>query len=126
MENQPNNWCWMSMAGEISKEDIEYFVAIGVLEFSYIDENGDHIYSLTDKAKEIAPEFYENQMKTLNATVFSLWNKGIIDVIFDESGDTMIALNEDTAELLKTIDLDEHEHTVIEEILISWHLKNLE
>jgi len=114
------------MAGELSEEDIKYFLAIGVLEFSYVDENGDEIYSLTDKAKDLAPEFYENQMKDLNATVFSLWNKGIIDVIFDESGDTMISLNEDTAELLKTIDLDEDEHSVIEEILVSWHLKNLE
>jgi hypothetical protein len=114
------------MAGELSKEDIEYFVAIGALEFSHIDDNGDEIYCLTDKAKDIAPEFYESQMKDLNTTVFSLWNKGVIDVIFDESGDTMIALNEDTAELLKTIDLDEDEHSVIEEILVSWHLKNLE
>jgi glutathionyl-hydroquinone reductase len=126
MESPLSNWFWKFMAGEISKEDLEYFVIIGVLEFSHIDENGDEIYSLTDKAKDLAPEFYENQMKDLNATVFSLWNKGIIDVIFDESGDTMISLNEDTAELLKTIDLDEDEHSVIEEILVSWHLKNLE
>jgi hypothetical protein len=114
------------MAGELSKEDIEYFVAIGALEFSHIDENGDEIYSLTDKTKDIAPEFYENQMKDLNIIIFSLWNKGIIDIVFDKNGDTLISLNEDTAELIKNVDLEDDEQDILREIILAWHLKNLE
>jgi hypothetical protein len=113
------------MAGELDKDEIEYFVAIGALEFSHINANGEEIYKLTDKAEELAPEFYEEQVSDLNSTVFSLWNKGIIDVVFDDDGSPLISLNEDTSNLLRTIDLDDHEQDVMAEIILSWYLKEL-
>jgi len=111
------------MAGEIEKEDLEYFLAIGALEFSHTNQNGEDIYRLTKEAKEIAPEFYEEQVKDLNSVVFSLWSKGIIEISFDDSGDPLIGLQQNTGELLEKIDLDEDEHDVMEEIILSWYSK---
>jgi len=114
------------MAGDLEKEDLEYFLAIGAIEFSHINQNGEEIYKLTEKAKEIAPHFYETQIRDLNSVVFVLWNKGIIDIVFDNDGDPMISINENTLEAIKNVDLDEDEHDVLEEILISWNYKNEE
>jgi hypothetical protein len=126
MESPQNSWCWMFMAGEMDREDIEYFLSIGALEFSYVNEDGEDIYSLTEDAIELAPELYEEQMKKFNEVIFSLWRKDIIDIMFDDEGEPMISLHQDTGELLKTVVLDEEEKETLEEILIAWHEKNNE
>jgi creatinine amidohydrolase/Fe(II)-dependent formamide hydrolase-like protein len=113
----------MFMAGEMDKEDIEYFLSIGALEFSYVNEHGEDIYSLTEKAKEIAPELYEEQMKKFNEVVFSLWTKEMVDISFDDEGEPMISLHlEDNS--FDFSQLDEDEKDVFEEILIAWDEKN--
>jgi len=114
----------MFMAGDLEKEDIEYFLAIGAIEFSHINENNEEIYRLTDSAKDIAPHFYETQIKDLNSTVFSLWNKGVLEIFFDDDGNPLISLDEDIEEIIKSVDLDENEHDVVSEILISWEENN--
>jgi hypothetical protein len=114
------------MAGEISKEDIEYFLAIGALELSHINDEGEKVYHLTETAKEIAPQLYEKQMKGFNEILFSLWNKGVLDLSFDEDGEPLISLNEDTESLLEKNILDEEEKEVMEQIVLSWFLKKME
>lgn len=126
MGSPQNSWCWMFMAGEMDKEDIEYFLSIGALEFSYVNEDGEDVYSLTEDALELAPELYEEQMKKFNEVIFSLWRKDVIDIMFDDEGEPMISLHQDTGELLKTTVLDEEEKETLEEILIAWHEKNNE
>lgn len=123
MESLQISWCWIFMAGELDKEDIEYFLAIGVIQFSHVNHNGEEIYRLTEKAKELAPDFYEEQMKDINSVIFSLWNKGMINIVFDDNGEPLIGLQSDTGELLQKIDLDEDEHDVMEEIILSWYSK---
>ena len=114
------------MAGEMDKEDIEYFLSIGALEFSHYDEDGEAIYSLTEQAEELAPELYDEQIKDFNAITFSLWNKGAIEIVFDEDGEPLISIKEDSIERLQDPDLDEEEKDVLEQIIYSWNIKNSE
>jgi hypothetical protein len=114
------------MAGEMDKEDIEYFLSIGALEFSYVNEDGEDVYSFTENALELAPELYEEQMKKFNEIIFSLWRKDVIDIMFDDEGEPMISLHQNTGDILKTVVLDEEEKETLEEILIAWHEKNNE
>jgi hypothetical protein len=111
------------MAGEIEKEDIEYFLAIGALEFCYTNKDGEEIYKLTKEAKIIAPEFYYDQIKELNSVVFSLWNKGVIEVSFDDDGDPLIGLPENMGDFLRNNDLEKEELDLVEEIILSWYSK---
>jgi hypothetical protein len=126
MENPKKNWCWMFMAGEMDKDDIEYFLAIGALEFSYVDDDGDEVYRLTEKAKEIAPQLYEEQMKDFNAAIFSLWNKGVIDITFDNNGEPLIGISEDVYDMEISELLDEEERDILQEIVLAWNIKNNE
>jgi hypothetical protein len=115
----------MFMAGEMDKDDIEYFLSIGALEFSCVNERGEEIYSLTDKAREIAPELYLEQMKNFNEIIFSLWRKDILEITFDEDGEPMISITKGKEEF-DISDLDEEEQDIFEEILIAWNEKNKE
>jgi hypothetical protein len=126
MESQQNSWCWMFMDGELSKEEIEYFLAIGAIEFDRINLDGSETYRLTEEAKELTPEFYERQMKHLNSVIFSLWNKDLISLTFDDEGEPLIILHENTGEMIKSLELSEDESEIMEAIILSWYLDHLE
>jgi hypothetical protein len=111
------------MAGEIEKEDLEYFLAIGALEFSYISPDGEKIYHLTKESKSLAPNFYRQQMEDINSILFSLWRKNAIDISFDSDGSPLIGITEETIKKIIDGDLEQEEDEVLQEVVLSWYLK---
>lgn len=99
---------------------------IGALEFVYTEHSGENIYRFTDKAKALVPELYEAHMREFNNIVFSLWNKNVIDVVFDEEGEPLISINENSFNLESIEQLDEEEKDALNEIIISWNHKSKE
>lgn len=107
-------------------ELVEYLLSIGALEYVFTDDDGEPIYRLTPDAKELVPELYEEHMKDFNSVVFSLWQKDLIDLVFDEEGEPMIGINKNTndPEIIETLDKQEKE--AIQEILFVWKKKSEE
>ena len=110
----------------MEQDDIEYLLEIGALEFVHVDQNGDNVYRFTDTARKLVPEIYDAHMKEFNNIVFSLWNKNLIDVVFDEEGEPLISINENSFNSEEIQELDEEERDGLEEIIMSWNEKTNE
>ena len=112
--------------GNVEEELVQYLVSIGALEYVFTDDDGEPIYRLTPEAKDLVPELYEEHMKDFNSVVFSLWSKDLIDIIFDENGEPLVGINENTHNLEMRKDLDKQEKEAIQEILFVWKKKSEE
>lgn len=110
----------------MEEELVQYLLSIGALEYVFTDEDGDPIYRLTPEAKDLVPELYEEHMKDFNSIVFSLWSKNLIDVVFDDDGEPLVGINENTTDSEMTKDLDRVEKEALQEILFVWKKKTEE
>jgi hypothetical protein len=72
-------------------EMIQFLKSIGALE-----DNDDGTYRLTDEAQEYVPDMVKTHEAHFNNDVFSLWINGMLELVFDEDGDPMIDLSEDS------------------------------
>ncbi len=104
-------------------ELIQYLLSIGALEFAFIDDEGEHIYRLTPDAKELVPDLYEEHMQNFTASVFSLWNKDLIDIVFDDDGEPLISINDNTENEELISKLDSQDKDILKEIVFVWKKK---
>ena len=83
----------------MSEEDdlIQFLIDMGVLKpLGYTDGDGQEMYIVTERAKEIFPELPEIQEKETNSAIFELWQMDMLDVRFDDNGDPLVALNKNS------------------------------
>lgn len=74
---------------------IEKFIEEGIIEMHGIDSyTGEFTYKLTSKAKEMFPELYEDHFAHVNQMAFELWQKGLIEMKFDEDSGPMVMLKD--------------------------------
>lgn len=84
------------------EELIQFLVAMGIIEpLGFMEEHGQEMYKITDTAQEIFPEIVEEQMSYINDAVFDLWNLEMIDVVFDDSGEPLVGLNDNSLDRKK-------------------------
>ena len=97
-------------------EMIEFLKSIGAIE-----DTGDGNFKLTDAASEYVPEVVKSHEAHFNNDVFSLWMNGMLELVFDEDGDPMIDLSEDSRnEDLKKERLTKQEASTLEMILYQY------
>jgi hypothetical protein len=106
--------------GNVDKEILEYLLSIGAVEFVYKDQDGEEIYRFTKIAKELVPQIYNEHMKDFNAMIFSLWRKELIDIVFDEVGEPLIGINENSYNEEMQKDLSVEEKDALIEIFAAW------
>ena len=75
----------------MDKNMIEFLKSIGAIE-----ELPGGNYRLSEQAEEMVPEMVKQHESMFNNDVFSLWMNVRIDVVFDEDGDPMLDMNEDS------------------------------
>ena len=66
-----------------NKEDelIKNLILQGALEVAGVDsENGEFLYAITSKMKDIMPDMYEDHLKTVNRDLLNLWEKGYVNI----------------------------------------------
>jgi hypothetical protein len=101
-------------------DTVEYLLSIGAIEFDSMGEDGEPRYTFTEEAKKLVPEIYKEHMKDFNALVFSLWSKDFIDVVFDEEGEPLISISENSLDPDKYRELDNEEFEALLEIFSAW------
>lgn len=63
------------------EEYIEYFLSKGIIEEVGISEvNGEKLYSLTPKTKELMPALYKDHLNFVNSEIMSFWEMGFLDI----------------------------------------------
>jgi len=67
----------------------------GAIEIAGFDSVTEQVtYRITPKCAEIMPELFEEHFAFINELAFGLWNKGYIEMKFDENGRPAVMLKD--------------------------------
>ena len=80
---------------EEEDDRMAYYLEIGAIELAGVDENGEMIFAINDRAKELAPELWEAHMNYVDNSLLELYKDGYIDIEYDENLEAMLNLSEE-------------------------------
>lgn len=75
-------------------EVFEYYLEIGAIEISGVDKDGEILFSVTEKAKELAPELWQSHQEHVDETLIDLYKKGLIEIEYNENLEADIKLSD--------------------------------
>lgn len=99
----------MEDSDEEFQRDLEYYIEIGAVEISGMDEYGEVIFKITDEAEELVPELWQAHKDYIDETLLELYKKDLISVEYDENLEATITLTEEAKKIARQhgmIDLD--------------------
>jgi membrane protease subunit (stomatin/prohibitin family) len=79
----------------------DYYMEIGAIELSGIDDSGEIVFKVTNKAKELAPELWNAHADYVDQTLLDLYNKDLISVEYDENLQATISLTEQAQKIIE-------------------------
>lgn len=83
------------------EEKLDRYIEIGAIEFAGVDESGEMIFAITEKAKTIAPELWEAHQEHVDNSLVELYNRGLINVEYDENLEATISMSPEGERLAK-------------------------
>jgi hypothetical protein len=86
---------------------LEHYLEIGAISLAGVDENGEIIYAIEDKAKEIAPELWEAHIRYVDESLMKLYEKGLLQVEYDENLEAMLHISPEGQKIAKEMGLIE-------------------
>jgi hypothetical protein len=90
-----------------SEDKMEYYLSIGAIELSGMDEDGELIFNITEKAKILAPELWQAHEEHVNESLISLYNKGLINVTYNDDLEAIIEMSDEGKKVAKEMGLVE-------------------
>jgi hypothetical protein len=78
-----------------------YYMEIGAIELSGIDESGEIVFKVTDTAKDMAPELWKAHTDYVDDTLLELYSKDLISVEYDENLQATISLTEEAQRIIE-------------------------
>jgi hypothetical protein len=93
----------------VDEDMLQYYIELGVINVSGMDENGEFIFTIDESAKEIAPELWKAHTDFIDATLIDLFEKGLLDVEYDENLEAHMELSEEGKRVAKELGLIELE-----------------
>lgn len=81
--------------------DLEYYIEIGAVEISGVDEYGEIIFKITDEAEELVPELWQAHKDYIDQTLIDLYEKDLISVEYDENLEATITLTEEAKKIAR-------------------------
>ena len=85
--------------------DLDRYIEIGAIEVVGVDEGGEFILSITEAAKELAPELWVAHVNHIDETLINLYKKGLMTVEYDENLDATFSLSEEGKKAIKSFGL---------------------
>jgi DNA-binding PadR family transcriptional regulator len=70
---------------EANDARLAYYLEIGAVSFEGVDESGEIIYSITDLAKELAPELWQSHTNYVDKSLMELYEQGLVEVEYNEN-----------------------------------------
>ena len=97
---------------------VDFLLENGYLEDAGIGAHGKQMYKMTKKLIEDFPDVFDAHAEFTNELLFSLWQKGFVEMSMDDSGEWTIVPNDRTyAYNQYHEELTEEECVLLEEIL---------
>jgi hypothetical protein len=93
------------MDDEEYQDRLNEYIASGVVELVGMDEDGELIYSITDKAETEAPELWASHREYVDDALVGLFEKGLITVEYDENLEAILSLGPEGYEEAKKLGL---------------------
>lgn len=90
---------------EEESELLEYYIEIGAVEIEGVDENGEIIFAISEKAKEVAPELWESHVRHIDESLIALYEMDLIDIEYDENLNATIHIKEEGRQVAKDLGL---------------------
>jgi hypothetical protein len=92
---------------EEEMKDLDYYIEIGAVSVEGIDEDGEFIFLVTEKAKDLAPELWQAHIDYIDSAMLKLYEQGLVEVSYDENLDATFELSQDGQALAKELGLIE-------------------
>jgi len=86
---------------------LSYYLEIGAVSLEGVDENGEMIFSISENAKELAPELWQAHVDYVDSAMMNLYEKGLMEVEYNENLEATIRLSPEGHKLAKEMGLIE-------------------
>jgi len=86
---------------------MEKYLEMGAIELEGMDESGELIFSITEKAKEIAPELWEAHQEYVDESLMRLYESGYINITYNENLEALIEITEEGRKMAREMGLIE-------------------
>ena len=83
-------------------DKLDYYLEIGAVEVSGIQEDGEFLFEITEKAKDLAPELWEAHIEYIDNTILDLYEKGLVEIEYDENLEASISVSEEAKKILRS------------------------
>ena len=88
-------------------DKMSYYLEIGAIELAGMDEDGEFIFQITEKAKLVAPELWDAHQEHIDESLIKLYESGLINVSYDENLEAIIEISEEGKRVAKEMGLVE-------------------
>ena len=62
-----------------------YYLEIGAVSLEGMDESGEMIYSISENAKDLAPELWQSHLDYVDKSLLELYEAGLVEIEYDEN-----------------------------------------
>jgi hypothetical protein len=85
--------------------ELQYYLEIGAITLEGVDENGEMIFAIHEKAKDVAPELWEAHIQHIDESLIKLYEKGLMEVEYDENLEATLHLSPEGQQMAKEMGL---------------------
>jgi len=85
--------------------ELEHYLEIGAITIEGVDEKGELIFAIHEKAKEVAPELWEAHIRYVDESLLKLYEKGLMQVEYNEDLEAMLHISPEGQKLAKEMGL---------------------
>jgi hypothetical protein len=76
-------------------DKLAYYIEVGVVEIAGVEDSGEFIFKITDKAVDLAPELWDAHKEHVDDILLDLFEKGLLSVSYNEDLEAIIELSEE-------------------------------
>jgi hypothetical protein len=96
-------------------EKLSMYLEMGAVELTGMDEHGEFIFQITEKAKDIAPELWHAHKEHVDRSLVQLYEAGLIKVTYNDNLEATIEMSKEGHKMAKElglVEIDMHEEDI--------------
>jgi hypothetical protein len=88
-------------------DKLAMYLEMGAVELSGMDEHGEFIFQITEKAKDIAPELWAAHQEHVDRSLIEMYEAGLINISYNDNLEAIIEISEEGHKMAKELGLIE-------------------
>jgi hypothetical protein len=68
----------------------QHLLETGAIVLKGMSADGEPVYSVTEKCKDVFPEYYDMHMASMNNIAYELWGLGIVEIVFEDENERVL------------------------------------